>query len=256
MFREMSAAVYHAHSAISKSGLDQIAKSPAHYYAWCTQKPEPTADMIFGTALHAAVLEPKLFEKDFVKEPKVNKRTDAGKAEIAKFHELCKAEGKTVLDDDDFALIEKMRDLLLKHPYVRGLLDTSAIEQSMFWTDEKTGVECKGRVDLLTDGLIVDLKSTKDASLEVFKKSVVDFRYNVQNAMYSRGAGTILRKPHDFLFIAIEKVEPHPIVFYNLDAESIRHGAELLDRDLLVYARCKANNSFLDVQTISLPYWA
>ena len=61
----MENADYHRHSAISKSGLDVVAKSPLHYWARYLdpkrEVPEPTAAMRIGTALHTLVLEQDQF---------------------------------------------------------------------------------------------------------------------------------------------------------------------------------------------------
>ena len=55
----MSNEAYHAYDGISKSGLDLIARSPAHY-AYRTAS-EPTRAMVIGSATHAAILEPEVF---------------------------------------------------------------------------------------------------------------------------------------------------------------------------------------------------
>lgn len=43
IIRDMPASDYHAHPAISKSGLDHFRKSPAHYKHWLTAPREETA---------------------------------------------------------------------------------------------------------------------------------------------------------------------------------------------------------------------
>ena len=54
---------YHARPELSKSSLDRIHKSIDHYEApW---KP-PTDKMKMGTAFHTLILEPELFDAQFV----------------------------------------------------------------------------------------------------------------------------------------------------------------------------------------------
>ena len=48
----MSNADYHGHSAVSKTQLDQLAKSPAHYKHARESETESTQAMIFGSAFH------------------------------------------------------------------------------------------------------------------------------------------------------------------------------------------------------------
>src|SRR5690606_39465824 len=61
----MSNEEYHSlPDSISKSGLDLIARSPAHYrYA---ERREPTRAMVIGTAIHAAILEPDVFATEYL----------------------------------------------------------------------------------------------------------------------------------------------------------------------------------------------
>ncbi len=60
---DMPAADYHAEKALSKSGLDQFRKSPAHFRAWQDgrTKNETSPALEFGSAAHCAVLEPERF---------------------------------------------------------------------------------------------------------------------------------------------------------------------------------------------------
>lgn len=65
---ELSNERYHQLSAISKSDLDKIARSPAHYL-YKKQNPEPdTYATRRGRAVHAAVLEPDLFARSYAPE--------------------------------------------------------------------------------------------------------------------------------------------------------------------------------------------
>lgn len=61
---------YHKGPGISKSGLDLIAKSPAHYYhaVNAANDNEPTAAQALGTAFHTLLLEPEVFKKEYVVE--------------------------------------------------------------------------------------------------------------------------------------------------------------------------------------------
>ena len=73
---------YHADPAVSKSHLDQIARSGYHYWARYLnpdrQPVKPTAAMLFGTLVHTAVLEPDELRNRYDLAP--DRRTKAGKA--------------------------------------------------------------------------------------------------------------------------------------------------------------------------------
>lgn len=67
IYDNLTNAEYHGGAGISKSGLDLIAKSPAHYYhavnAANDNERVPTSAQAFGTAFHSMLLEPEEFQK-------------------------------------------------------------------------------------------------------------------------------------------------------------------------------------------------
>jgi exodeoxyribonuclease VIII len=133
-------------------------------------------------------------------------------------------------------------------------------ETTHMWTDATTGVECKCRPDWLTSNLIVDLKTTEDASPRGFQRSVANYRYHVQAAWYLDGIEAVTgTRPDQFIFICVEKKPPYAVGVYAADAEMIQIGAETAARDLEVYATCKAADawpSYSDqIEPLSLPAW-
>jgi hypothetical protein len=69
---DLPSEVYHAPrlGVVSKSALDKLRKSPAHYYAWATgQLEKSTPALAFGRAGHCAIFEPDQFDKLYVVEP-------------------------------------------------------------------------------------------------------------------------------------------------------------------------------------------
>jgi exodeoxyribonuclease VIII len=114
---------------------------------------------------------------------------------------------------------------------------------------------------LTDDGrLLVDLKTTEDASPRGFAKSIAQWRYQVQAAWYMDGVeqatGT---RPEQFLFVCVEKKAPYAVAVYAADAEMIAAGAQTAARDLDVLATCKAANAWPgysdQIEPISLPPW-
>lgn len=61
----MSNADYHSHAAVSKTQLDQIAKSPAHFKHARESETESTQAMIFGSAFHDFILLPEVFAESY-----------------------------------------------------------------------------------------------------------------------------------------------------------------------------------------------
>lgn len=262
---EMTNDEYHAGPGISKSHLDVIAgKSPLHYWAKYIDpnrvREEPTAAMKLGTAIHAAVLEPDLLHKTCVADPGIDKRSNAGKAEWAAF----KAEhaGKLILPDDDFQACLQVRDAVLRHPVARGLLSGGKAEQSFFAIDSETGELVKCRTDYLQDSgaLVVDVKSTDDASPTGFAKSVANFRYHIQPPWYFDVLKTAFGEaPANWVFLAVEKKPPYAIGAYFVHPTDVERAREVARRDLARIVECKRAGSFPDfaaeVLPLELPRW-
>lgn len=263
----MDNAEYHAHPAISKSQLDAINKSPLHY--WCQFinperiKPEPTAAMLFGSAVHTAILEPEKFDAQYALAPELNKTTKAGKEAWA----AAAATGKQLLKADELADIRGIRQALLDHPAAaKALKAEGRAECSIFAKDPYTSLDVKCRPDYLTDsGWVFDLKTTQDASLSGFQRSIANFRYHVQAAHYlsviDAATGS---KPKGFVFLAVEKIYPYAVQVFRCSASLLEVGA--LEARTNMEALRKAFDTFPTdspwpsynpaVTEIDLPAWA
>lgn len=264
--RPLENAEYHRHSAVSKSHLDQIARSPLHYWARYVDpnriEPEPTAAMQLGTALHTHVLELDQWDKRYITAPEgIDRRTKVGKEAWAQFE--ADAAGRTVISRIDAEKVMAMGRSILSHPAAAMLLQwPGKAETTHMWIDRETGLECKCRPDWLTDdgALIVDLKTTRDASPLGFRKSVGAFRYYVQSAWYLHGLEQATgRRPDQFIFICVESEPPYACAVYAADSEMIGLGYEHAMRDLQVLATCKQAGvwpGYSDqVEMIGLPGW-
>ena len=262
----MENADYHRHWAVSKSGLDQIAKSPLHYWARFLDPdrvwPEPTPAMRLGTALHTHVLELSKWDDQIAVAPgDINRRTKEGREQWAAFEAAAKR--KTVITADDAQQVMAMGRAVMRHPAAAMLLGLPGkAETTHMWTDAGTGLECKCRPDWLIDdgSIVVDLKTTKNASIQGFKRSVADYRYHVQAAWYLHGLEQATgRRPDQFIFICVESTAPFACAVYAADAEMIERGHDQAMRDLAKLAICKAADhwpSYSDqIETISLPGW-
>jgi exodeoxyribonuclease VIII len=149
------------------------------------------------------------------------------------------------------------------HPAAAMLLGLPGkAEQTFMWTDAATGLECKCRPDWMTDdgSIVVDLKTTEDASPAGFKKSIANYRYHVQAAFYlhslEQATGVC---PEQFIFIAVEKKPPHAVAVYAADPEMIKTGWHTAERDLDAIAQCRKLNRWPGyneaIEPISLPPW-
>jgi len=251
--------VYHASPGLSKSDLDRIARSPAHYVAAKQEVASPTPAMRFGTAVHVAVLEPELFRGTYAMAPVVDRRTKAGKEAWEEFQ----ASGKQPLTSDEWAAIAGMRDSVMALPAVTRILSGGEAEMSLFHYLDDLGVRAKIRPDWANSDIatLFDLKTTRDASPDQFAKSCATFRYHVQAAFYSDVWRMRTGQPvRAFVFCAVEKEPPYAAALYVLDDEAIQAGRRSYRYDLETYATCREADEWpaysTDVETLSLPAWA
>lgn len=257
---------YHARAEISKSDLDLLAKSPYHFkFKDEFEKPDSKA-LILGSAVHKLVLEPADFLKEFVAEPKADKRTKEGKEVYAEF--LKGSEGKIILDAEAYEKATAIANAVNSMRETALFLKDGLAEQSYFAEIEGVPVRC--RPDFLNEalGLCVDLKTTSDASADGFAKSVANFNYHIQAAFYTDILRLCGKRVENFLFIAVETKKPYMTGFYTLDEAAIEQGRKtylaLLERYKLClernewwgYAKFEPESKEIEaVQTLSLPAW-
>ncbi len=251
---DMTNEQYHADPSISKSGLDLMARSPAHYY----YKPfrESTRAMEIGTALHAAILEPERYASSYVILKDVKDRRDAI------YKQACAAVGaERVLIEKEADKVSGMQAAINSNPSAMKVLKSGGkAEMSIFTTDPVTGVKVRARLDFITDDLqVIDVKKTQD--LRVFSKTIHNYRYHVQAAFYSDVyEWETGKKLKSFKFLAVEEEFPHANRIFIPDEEMMEVGRVIYRENLNTYAECLKSNNWpgiiLDDEVASLPFWA
>jgi exodeoxyribonuclease VIII len=257
---------YHSGPGTSKSHLDTIAAgSPLHYwqkYINPEREPnKPTPEMIMGQAVHIAILEPDLFPQEVIESPGFDRRTKNGKAGYEEFY--AQHAGKIVLEPEDFMTCLRVRDAVHRHPVAAGLLRGGKAEQSFYAHDQGTGELIKCRTDYIHDSgrMIVDVKTTKDASPEGFGKSAANLRYTVQTAWYHRVLDAAFGEhPKDWVFLAVEKEPPYAIGVYFTEVDQVERAAIAAQRNLETIAACRQSGQWPDwgfePRPLALPGWS
>jgi hypothetical protein len=246
---------------ISKSGLDLINKSPAHYWDKYLNPVRPeekkTAALIVGNAFHVLTLEAEKFPHHFIVKPEFS-----GKGSVAKKEEFESIHvDKTIITMDQYDTVRRMRDSVHKHPVANQLLVNGQAERTIKWEELTTDAPCKCRVDWwdANSRLIVDLKSTEDASPDGFSKSAFKYRYPVQGAFYLDGALANGLNPQGFVFIAVEKTPPYLLKVFYMTDELFDFGRSEYRRNLQTYMECRATNQWsgysVEAEPLQFPAW-
>lgn len=255
-------------SRISKSGLDLIDKSPAHYYYRYldpNRKPEAQKEwMITGNATGTAITQPDEFKSIYtVLDDLEICREIGGKRPRTtnKYEEWLKTEmeslkGKIILEHDLYNECLAMRDSVYKHKACRVLLGRGQAERTFYFTDPMTGVKCRIRPDWINDfrGYLVDVKTTEDASPDGFGRSAFRYRYDVQDSFYTDGAIANGFTPKAFFLICVEKSPPHVPAVYVIPPEIEKMGRMKYKENLMTYSECQKSGIWRGYEdTLILP---
>lgn len=247
LFPGITRAEYEAIPAANASMLEHFEQSPAHAREAMIRPRKPSSAMEFGTAFHVAILEPKRFAAEYVAAPKVDRRTNAGKAAWREFEEA--HPDHVALDAEEFKTISRMRDAAWGHPIASKLLGGLGLnEVAVVFRDEETGLLCKGLLDRISsfDGWtwIVDAKSTEDASRQAFCRSIKTYHYGAKAAFYLDGCYAVEPRERRFAWIAVEKTPPYGVAIYEADFSAIDAGRSKYRRWLRLYEEAMRTNEW------------
>ena len=265
-FIDISAEEYHADKEIlGHSALVEILKSPKHYYHRISNPHVPTASLEFGTALHAALLEPQRFAETYIVSPKFDRRTKEGKADAAAWEEAHK--GAVSVDEAELKKLQGMQKAVLEHSGAKKLLSKCYVEMSYFWTDEDTGFQCRVRPDVLAlddQGDVIaaiDVKSTSNASKDKFQKSVMDYGYDLNAAFYSDAIERAIGRRVPYYFLAVESAEPYGVALYKAGQSMLDVGRDKYRSALQLLQWCRENDRwpsyqpFGEFEDLEIPEW-
>lgn len=254
--------------AISKSGLDEIALSPFHW--WSThldpRRPRERAEtpaQLTGNLAHCAILEYDQFARRYRVGPSVHSKN----LKIWQdFKKDCEAEGATAIDQQQYDMAMRMRENVMAIPDLAALFAQGKPEVSAYWRDPVTGVLCRCRPDwmhpLSSEAvLLADVKTYSCAEEGEFARQIARSSYEVQDAYYTDGIQHASgKRVAAFLFVAVEASFPHAVNAIMLDDESRDAGRRKYRRLLDTYAECRRANSWpsygSDIKVVSLPQWA
>jgi len=254
-YANLPLARYHGNIAagpsISSSGLRTIFNSsPAHYYATSYLNPdaEPRAEseaLTIGSAVHHLLLGETHFNSRFVVRPPEwdSWRTTAAKT----WRETMIGAGMSVLLPNDIFMIRDMAKSMERHPLVRAGVLNGAVEISLIWKDEETGIWLKSRPDCCpaSSGDVVDLKTTVSVSRNAIERTIADYGYHVQGALVGMASRAVLGIPMtSFSLVFIEKTPPYCVRVVTLKDVDLLLGERIIRASLRTFADCLAKGTW------------
>jgi len=255
VYPNMSMRDYLALDAIGSTHLSWLAVSARNYRYLVKHPPAETSSMAFGTALHAALLEPEQFDARYVAEPDPEvvapgyQKPRATKA----YREAVEALGtdRIVLKSDDAARIRAMVGAIRQHPKAARLVAQSKQrEMTVLW--DRDGRQCRARLDMKGDQFIGDLKTTRN--LTTFSPlAITRFSYYRQAAWYRSGLRSATGEDiKAYMILAVESVPPFDVGVFSFDDALLDAGERECDMLLDTLSECERTNEwpgmFPDVQ--------
>jgi hypothetical protein len=216
---------------------------------------------------------------DFVAKPNFDRRTKKGKEAESEWEANVPAgatvvngaedaafvlgEHCTVISAAEHELAERCANAVRAHPIASAWLESGRAEEIVQWTDEVTGLACKGRLDFITPMRVIDIKSTRMGSLRTITRSFTELLYHGQLAFYLDGALTAGLIPRDYELpgiIAVQTVEPYDVLPLFYSTEDLAEGRRLYRSLLQKYAEhCEADwwpGLSPGATQLELPVWA
>lgn len=237
---------YHAAPGWSSSHVKTFAEGALEFVEKYISPPEPLdpdeeapdlsdqwkedSDLILGSAIHLAILQPDLLSQETVVMPGLDFRTKNGRAtrdEILAHHHP----RKLVLTHQQNLMVLRIRDAVYADPVAKRLFDNGIAETPTFARDPETGelIKCMPDFESYRMGALIDVKSTRDASESGFGREVENLRYNFQPPWYfdvleaDRGEA-----PPNWIWLAIEKRARPRIGIYFEHPDDVKESRQIM----------------------------
>jgi hypothetical protein len=239
---------------LSSTGLRLFDRSPAHLY--CAEPYDQTRAMQIGSAIHCAILEPDVFEREYLLLQDVKDRRSAIYKDALKIH----SEDKVLISHEINSVTGAAEAVLLNDDYQSQYASVKKYtELSFFAVDQETGVKIKCRFDIITeDGKALDIKKTQDVREFQFMRAIAIYDYHIQQAFYERVYQCATSNElQDFAFLAIEEKSPNSNRIYRIDDLSMQLAHKKVSKILNKFKNQKDRTEGITLNEtyITLPEW-
>ena len=233
------------------SSIKELRRSPLHYKS--RVRPSDSDALRVGRAIHAYVLDPGNANANVVQFDgrRFGKSWDEFKAAHS---------GAVILKPDDLQEVAAMHDSVAMHPHARSWLVGGAGEITCQF--ELDGILFKARIDWLSsDGVLVELKTTRDVHPHAFEREYARRLYHAQAALYWMGLRECGVEVVGVCCIAVDKNAPHEVVVYRIGQEALEAGSRLVFGWIARLKECRASGVWPGIDggkvlDLKIPDWA
>jgi len=264
--RYLSNEEYHKTDAIGSTDLKKILSCPKKFYSDKSKDDtNKSSQMLLGSLVHTLFLEKEKFKSEYVIVDSKTKNTNKYKDAVAKELER-KDNVRTVITQQEFDLASSISESILNSESYNIIINESSrlvCESSVFWKEDD--IEYKCRPDLIVfsenyNPILVDIKTTRDASPDAFSKSVVNFGYDLSAAHYLKGLSTASIDCSAAILLAVETTYPFVVQAYVLGDDTINRGYIMRDKAIDRLLESDESNPsgycHSSIEELNLPGWA
>tara|TARA_R110001583_G_C5527975_1_gene398272 strand:+ start:142 stop:918 length:777 start_codon:yes stop_codon:yes gene_type:complete len=208
-------------------------------YTWKNRKGMiDSPALLEGRVQHTVFLELHNFDKEFVIQPSIDRRTKVGKEEYEDF--LSTVGNRTPITQDLYnTCIERRETITDLVP--EGENDRTELTICYLLHEQPF----KSRLDWYDGNRVWDLKTCRDASPRGFKQAINNFNYHMQASLYLDGCHAVGLPTEGFSFLAQEKAHPYPYVVYEMSDEAIKYGQAKNEQALHTILTAKETGEYL-----------
>jgi len=229
------------------------------------ERTEPRADkpaFAFGRLVHTMVLEPELIRSTYLVTEETDKRRKAYKADKARAED----EGLEIVTRADYDRAHNISAAVHNNPEWRERSGGATVEVGMAVDDPLYNMRLKGKYDMLTqDGVMVDLKTTSSLRRRDIERTIAQYHYHVQMALYWRILRMAWSEYNEFptrmawLFVCTSA--PHETVWVDASESMVEAATIACDQLLSDVSNARALNSWATLHptgrmVAELPPWA
>ena len=236
--------VYRADPALSTSLLKEIG-NPQRFYAMAKGllRKSDTDCMKLGRLFHMRILERERWDKEVVVCP--DEHSDKRYKENRAWWAKAEADSSIVIREHELAMVTGMERQFYQLPIVKDI-SKPRTELSVFARDYRKGIDTKCRIDMECDGVVVDIKTTREGGADPieFMRTCRKYKYAWQAQNYmgiAKAAGLNIR---EWYFAVVEKAAPYTCAIYSLDRDDLMAADAQLEEAYRMVQSCQELNTY------------